>query len=332
MSFDSEDKYKLFEESNQTAAALSFVLITESAKKLELTLRNLDFGHLTSNSKQVETKPVKFDSLVLKSGDLLLENVCLFSKSNLLALFYDHQLFVVDTRAGSILLEKNFTMPEIKVDYFLSPTNLNSNSLFNLTPVENSNCFLALSNLDQLVLVDYLSRGSTLSPELKKIVSNSSSIKFSSYKVNKNILVAFSKNANKFVFYELDRLRKFMSFGEKKAILAEKQFGPDSIIPEHLYGMSRENNYFYTIENNKTLKFFKLAKHEQCMEIKLQADIYLYCKPRGIICNEEFIGLSMSDFKLISYLIGDPNNMEQTMARIKKLPSRYLKYSITSFA
>ncbi len=324
MSFDSEDKHRIFQETQKTDSdALSFVIVTESSKKIALTLRNLSFNTLMSDSNQqnftIDKKLVKFESLILKSAGSFLDNVCLFSTSNHLALFYDQELFVINTQTGSILLEKNFSVPEIKADYFLSPTNLNMNGLFNLTPIQHTTFFLALSNLDQLVAVELINLNTT--PDIKKFTSHSS-IKFSSFEINKNVLVAFSKNTNKFIFYDLDRVLKFRSFTDKKVIMTEKQFASDSIIPEHLYGMSRENKYFYTIENNKMLKFFKVITHNKCIELKLVADIYLYCKPRGIICNEEFIGLSMSDFKVIAYLIGDPNNIDETMARIKKLPSR----------
>jgi hypothetical protein len=137
------------------------------------------------------------------------------------------------------------------------------------------------------------------------------------------VLVAFSKSVNKFVFYDLDRLVRH----DKKSVLFEKQFAAESVIPEHLYGMSGENKYFYAIENNKMLKFFKVVENDQFSELKLVGDIYLYCKPRCVTCSEEFIGLSMADRKLISYLIGDSDRMEETMARVKKLPSRYLESS-----
>ena len=90
------------------------------------------------------------------------------------------------------------------------------------------------------------------------------------------------------------------------------------MVQSDLYGLSSDNTYFFLVENSKLLRFFKFSddNETQTNELKLVSDLYLYCKPMSIICNSEFISLSMTDSKVISYLIGDPNRLEVTIARV----------------
>ena len=115
-----------------------------------------------------------------------------------MVIFYDYKLFFKNNQNGVVLFEKSFSLSEIKLDYFLSPTNLESNHLRELRSFEKSESIIALSNLDQLFYVEYTPKTN----ELTRFKSNAD-LRFNSYHINKNILVGLSKTTKefKFVFY-----------------------------------------------------------------------------------------------------------------------------------
>ena len=307
--------------SAETRSDFNFIILTEPVKTSEINLHNLSFESCIKNKDQHRLAQaqnqitIKFPNILLKlKNKYLLDNVCMLFQSKIIVLFYDCSIFFIDSNNGMILFIKDFSLPEVDADYFLSPTNLQTNQLIKLTPVECCvDAILATSNLKHL---NFITFDRSLNKIGKKFRSKN---QFESFQTNQSLLCAFDKSKNKILFYELKRANKRSSFGDAFLFEIEKN---SLTQPLNFYGFSSLNKYFYLIENNRDLKFYKLSPDKKsCFLI---GEIFLYHSVAFVICNEEYICLGMNDRKLVSFLITDRDNIEESFKKIRSLPSRFV--------
>ena len=215
----------------------------------------------------------------------------------------------IDLDTLNLVYKKDFSTNDITLEYFLSPTNLLPNKLFNLKPIANTNSFIALNNLNDLVYVSYDPIRNEI--KLAKATSNHQiDDRFESFYLSDRYILANTKT--KVLGFNLSDLIKESSFGKY-------EFKVDLNRNNNLdyYGCSSDLNYVYTIENKKQLRFYRYS------DGKKLADIPLYSETSFVTCTNDYICLYMQDKRVISYLICDPNDSEgNTMKRIKRLKSR----------
>ncbi len=155
--------------------SLKFEFKAKSSFKLAFSFENhLLFGKLLIETSEKQIKLYAIDSLVkqnLKNKTLnfdfllsyfikknvvsLIENSCFSTNLKALIIFYDSQLFFIDTEANSLLAFKDFTKLDPTLDYFLTPTYLNANRLMDLNCIKSKDCryhdLICLNNLNCLV-------------------------------------------------------------------------------------------------------------------------------------------------------------------------------------
>ena len=86
--------------------------------------------------------------------------------------------------------KKNIGDQTNSLKYFLSPTNVFSNSFSDLHPIDNTDSLIGLDNLNNLNLITY-------NMETNKFRSASNDwLTFESFEIKKNIVVAFEKSKN----------------------------------------------------------------------------------------------------------------------------------------
>ena len=161
MAVSKKDEYKyliLALKSDQIESCdFDFVILTEPVNRAEISVFILNFEAclketaVANDQKQLGTKKqamVEFPDILLKlEGKFILENACLMCESKDLALFYDYRIYLIDIQIGRIIFTKDLAQPSMSAEFFLSPTNLESNRLYKLTAIEITDCLVALSNL-----------------------------------------------------------------------------------------------------------------------------------------------------------------------------------------
>ncbi len=295
------------------------VILMEPVKRIEVYMHSFNFeaGLKYQLSDQLDKKikvTIKFPEILLKLKEqFLLDNVCMTSKTKTMILFYDCQIHFIKVPSGEVNFRKDFTRHDIGLDYFLSPTNLPSNVFNKLTPIENTDSLLAMSNLGQLVYIEI-----DQAKIANKIVTDLTD-KFESFKLNKSLVCAYTKIKQAIFFYNLNSLRKKKSF--PPAFVYEISLASINS-PLSFYGFSTNNTYFYMIENNRDLKFHKLEA--DLKSTRLLGEFNMYHTVASVTCGEEFICLSMNDQKFVSFLIADPDDEARSLHKIKALPSRFV--------
>ncbi len=82
--------------------------------------------------------------------------ICVTNKNNVIIMFIDSSLIFIDSVNNCVLLQSDIEEKKNNsLQFFLSPTNLTLNRLFDLTAVDSSDSIVALSNLNNLVLISY---------------------------------------------------------------------------------------------------------------------------------------------------------------------------------
>ena len=299
--------------------SLNFVLYTERIDKPELIIYDLNYEQLKDKKVNLTSKDLRKsianldDILIMRQGkQLLLDNLSLTAKNQLTILFYECELFVIDNQKGQILTKQNISNHQITIDYFLSPTNITSNNLHSLVPIENTNILIGLDNLNHLNIINYNFETNKI---IKNLITdtNGEPVQIDSFRINLNLIVLNLKNSlNKIVILKIDNLLKKFQLDLKNTIY-EINISKDSSV--ELYGLNTTNKYAFLIENQKTLRFFNIETRRELI------DTVLYSRPGDIVCNNDFICLSMQDSRIISYLINDPED-PNAYNRIKNLNSR----------
>jgi len=253
-----------------------------------------------SQSLKIEVYTFKRDSL--------LENATVTSveKNNYLVHFYNSILTYIDLKTKVVLFTIDFFKRDLNLEYFLSPTNLFSNKLKNLTSIKNTHNTLALNNLGDLVLIKFEKHNNY--KIIKSSSSNNGSIKFESFKMNENKLIAYDKINSKLYGFNLDQILAMNSF--------DRTLFQIDVINMNLFGFSIDCRYFFTIENKKKLKFYDMSR------VKNIAEIFLYFDAQIMVCSSDYLTIAVKDKRIISYMIMDYDNIKESYNKLRCLESR----------
>ncbi|CAF0714512.1 unnamed protein product [Brachionus calyciflorus] len=242
----------------------------------------------------------------------IIVKACSTSLNSIIVLFTSDNLYFINSKNGAILNSKDLTKQDTDIEYFLSPTNIPINNFYTLTSIENTDNLLMLDNIGNIHYIEYIFKFN----EIKNF--KSSHFKFNSLKVNKNLLLAHELNESKLVCFDLNQVLCDRSF---KTIYFTIDLNKDEYLSN--FGLSLENTYAYTIENKKKFKFYQFEKIDQkFLKVEKTAELMLYAEVTSVLGARDFISFGMKDRKVVSFLIGDKNNLESTYGRIKSLPSR----------
>lgn len=296
---------------------INLFVLTECQKTNVIQLYNINSNEIEEKTRIKKIKfekcaLIKFDSMPIESHKSMIENSCLTSDNNYVVLFTNQTLYYIDSKSGKILAHKTFDHQEIDLNYFLSPTNLLVNSLINLTPIANSNGFIALNNLNELVYFDFNVNGT-----LKMI--NNSNQKIHSFKLNVkyNFLIAFNKLGYELIIFDLNVVLKKSSFNCNKAIAFKINLTVDAI---DYFDSDTDFKYIYLVEKKKVLKLYTIKTSKK--SAKLSGELPMYSDVLHIVSSGDFISIGMQDRKVISFLVADLSDEEKSYEKIRKLPSR----------
>ena len=250
------------------------------------------------------TKIISFE-VFTKSSDFLLENSAI-STTNHLVLFFNSILIYVELSSGKIVFKKDFTDLDLNMEYFLSPTNIFTTKLNNLTPIPSTNSLVALNNSNEIVLINYDFKSSTF--KLIKSSTTDKDMKFESFKLNERYLLAFNKIKSKIYGYNLDCIVTRRSFDKFEFEVKVNDLT--------LYGFSSDLKHVFVVENKRLLEFYKYATNQRVAEMPL------YIETKCVRSSEDFLVLAMKDRRVISYFIADTDRPNESYEKIKQLESR----------
>ena len=257
-----------------------------------------------------------------KNTDTLLENATVTSTKDedaCLIVFFNSMLSYFDLKTSKLIFTKDLSQHDFNKEYFLSPTNLITNKLNSLTPIVNSHNFVALNNSDDLMLMSFNPRNSNnrLFSQIKSGAIDCLDMKFESFRISKDRLVAFNRLQLKLIGFNLNQVLESNSFDKSIFTISTNK-------NLNLYGFSSSVENVFTVENKKVLKLY------DCPKNKTVAEIPLYSETNLILCSTDFMVLAMKDNRIISYLICD-GNTEESFRKIKQLKSRFDIFNLFYF-
>ena len=163
-----------------------------------------------------------------------------------------------------------------------------------------------MGNLNNLVFVSYDLKLN----QVRLFKSQQEKHSFESFVVGKTgLLLAYDRQHSELVGFNLNDKNPL------ERIHFRISFDKD-LIPT--FNLSSDSKYVYLIENQFTLKFYRVS------DAKKIASTHLYCHVKSITCSDEYISLCMQDKRVISLLIVDPL-IPNSSAKIKQLESRLKK-------
>ena len=255
------------------------------------------------------TRQINFE-VFTKNSDSLLENSAVTSTPGKthMVIFFNSILMYVDLKTSKIIFKKDFTEPDLDMEYFLSPTNTHTNKLNSLTPIVNRNCLVALNNSNDMLLISY-----DLKNMLKVIKSSISSqeMKFESFHVSETSLLGYNRIQSKLYCFSIDQILKTNSFSK-----CEFEIGVNNLTS---FGFSRDLKHVFTIENQKLLQFYK--RGDLCKKV---AEIPLYIEALCVTCLNDFLVIAMKDRRIISYFIFDSDKINESREKLSQLESRLI--------
>lgn len=223
-----------------------------------------------------------------------LKNSCISCLSQILVILVDNNFHFFDTKTGSNLNTKQISES--------SPSKKKEQNY--LTALDKSDDFIFLDDCGTLNYIEY-------DPKLNDVKIQTTNLIFDSFKINKNLFIGYDKTNLKLFCFDLDITKKENSF-------SSVYFSIDLEEPLNHYGLSLDNRNMYVISNKKNLKFYQINKNQ----VEKPYEILLYSEVMSVLCTNQYITLSMRDNKVISFLINDKNNPDDTYKIIQNLPSR----------
>jgi hypothetical protein len=235
----------------------------------------------------------------LNINDDKLSNVCITSLSRYL-LFYDkNELFMINSENLSTVAKSEV------IDYkLIHGLNKIENNLKILHEIEGSDDLIALNDKNQFVYVK-------LEKDLLKVQEIELNKRFTTFRIQKKILVAFDEIENELNGFDLGQ--------PQEEIFKTPLFSisvPDGNL-QH-FCISSNSQYLCTIQNMKILDMY------QTKDAKRIAHLPLYSEANSMCISDDFVSLAMKDRKVLSYFIADPLKPEQKK-RIKLFKSRNVK-------
>lgn len=304
------NNFKVIKVSNQQIprADVELLMLNEFKDKGVIEVYKVKYSDLltkqnTSHPELLSPNGVISTDLYYSPNGLLQNAFTVTALNNILILFVDSYILFANIEKKRIVKTHKITNQKDSMKYFLSPTNLTADTFTKIESIMQTNNFIGLDNLNNLNYVTY----NVLDDSVK--IMNYDAIEFASFYIYKTQLVAYNKIDSKLIGYDLNKL------GTSKAGFKNPSFVVDLNKNFELtdYGVSTDCAHLFIVENKRKLRFYRMK------DMKKRADMTLYCPCIDVICNEEFICLTMEDRRVISYLICD---QEESLHKVKKLPSR----------
>ena len=289
------------------------IILNEHIDKSRLDVFLLKYSVLKAKKGSIPVKPsgcINLDIYACGTSTLLSAPCLLTAKNSVFVLCIEHELLFINLTTCNVLTKYSIGNQTNSLKYFLSPTNVFSNSFLDLQPIENSDSLIGLDNLNNLNLIAY-------HLEANKFRSASNDwLTFESFEIKKNIIVAFDKARNTLVGYNVDQIKSDKA--ENLVNPFRSQLFKIELMEAELkrFGLSSDCKYLHLIVNEKLLKFYRLD------DMNLIGELLLYSSPIQMLCSDDYICMSMIDRRVISFLICDPND-PKAIDKIKSLPSRY---------
>ncbi len=227
----------------------------------------------------------------------------------LLLIYYKNELFVIDIKNDkSIEAQKTFNDTTTILDYFIKSTKLTDGKLKYFYQVENTNDFISLNNLKQLVYIKYLNNEKVM--KIQIIVNSKLESSIDKIGLFKHILFAYSSQKNELYAYSLKTGNKNEIFSNQ---ILKKTFSENKL---KFACTSDDCNYIATFEEQKFLSIFRLS------DARIIAYVSIYNEINSIQMSHYFVVLGMQDRRILSYLLVDPLIKEHEK-RTSELESRY---------
>lgn len=248
---------------------------------------------LLNENKVNLTIPVKSNEL--NEQTFILNDICLTSSKKYLVFFLNNQLFYVDINKKEIVIQKTITSNYIdSIDYFITPINVSMNSLYNFSNIlndidkyEDNNDVICMNSFKQISIQRYCK----LNERISTILSETNC--FESFKTSGNVLLAFSKQLNKLMCFDLCRVIDEKSLDSTKNVFKYK------LNKSRLdnYGISSDFKYFFIVKDLKIILLFRWSDKQLVREFPMYSQIV------HVFCSSEFISLGMKDRRIVSFVI-----------------------------
>ena len=177
-------------------------ILNEYNERSLMDLYKFSYNQLEIQPTIVDTiKPssINLESYVSRSNNLL-ENPCEITlKEYYIVLCLESLILIIDTQTQRIL-KHEIDNNKNTINYFLSPTNISLKSYKNLKSIDKTNNFVAIDNLNNLNYIKYSKSMNSLE------VIASSNFNFTSYRIKKNLLIAYDSKYEKLKCYNLNKI------------------------------------------------------------------------------------------------------------------------------
>ena len=235
----------------------------------------------------------------LDINDDKLSNVCITSLSRHLVFYDKDELFMINSENLSTVAKS-----EVINYQLIHALNKKENNSKVLHEIEGTDDVIALNDKNQFVYV-------SLDKDLLKVQAVESNKRFTKFRIQKKLLVAFD---------ELDNYLNGFDLGQTQEECFRTPLFLISVNDENLqhFCISSNSQYLCTIQNMKIVSMY------QTKDAKRIAHLPLYSEANSMCVSDDFVSLAMKDRKVLSYFIADPLRPEQKK-RIKLFKSRNFK-------
>jgi hypothetical protein len=283
----------------------TFIVLSKTIKEVNpIELYSLSYNQ---NNKKWSQKTItnfkdslKFD---FNNIDNTLSYAVLTRGQQLFVIYHKNELHYLDNSNGTIQARKSLN--ETGLDYFVKSKNLINGQKKLFYQFENTNDFIGLNNMKQIVYIKYINENN----KIELIKSPQDESKFVKIGLFKHILFAFCEQKHELNVYNLK------SFIEKDAFNNPifKHLFPDNSL--QFACISDDCEYLATVEIPKMLSLYRLS---DCKRI---AHVPLYNEINSILMSDHYVVMGMQDKRILSYLIVDPLKSDHEK-RIAALDSR----------
>jgi len=287
---------------------IDLVLLKQVDDTNSLEIYKLCYTSLTNHNGDILEPDALVDLSKHVVDNKFLDNLTvIISKSQKIVLCIEFELILIDLVTSQVVLKHNISNQMNSLKYFLSPTNLTSNSFLQLEPIHKSNCLIGLDNLKNLNFISYQDQSNSIQ------TFNNDYLVVESFKISEKFLIAYDKADNQLIGFDL---RIFLETKKNplRNVTFKLSLTKNASNLNH-YGISSDCKNLFTVVANKKLVFYRLS------DLKLTGEMALYSSVGEISCSDKFVCMTTEDRRVISYMICDSEDPKSKI-RIKKLASR----------
>ncbi len=253
------------------------------------------------NTKKWSQTTIKSLNIDFDGNDYDLNNNVLTHENQNLVVYHRRGLYYLDCLNGTVQTSQNLN----GFDTFIKSTNLINGQKKLFYHFENTNDFIGLNNMKQLVYVEYIKDKN----KIQIITSTNDKSRIVKIGLFKHILFAFCEQNHELYVYNLKSFNKKDAFNNP----IFKQLFPDNSL--QFACISDDCEYLATVEIPKMLSLYRLS---DCKRI---AHVPLYNEINSILMSDHYVVMGMQDKRILSYLIVDPLKSDHEN-RIAALDSR----------